>query len=418
MQNDDIDLGQLLIDIGKRWKMVIAITLIGTIFAVTLALNTPKVYRASVRLALPSDVDVESFNQEGLIKMKREELFKRYFQALRSESNFRDYIAIHKVLENLYSDVLTEGHARTLLADLISNYQVKVLEPSAVSGGIVEYPILIEASLQHSDEQKISDLLNSYAQDTNDKLVDDFARQFMHIKQQRLEQLNKQIALLRQAAKYQRERDIVKLEAQNRLKIVQLEKEKTLLVELERSNKQTTLAEVNEALQIASTLKIDNPTPIDEFSASNREAATNIKLTTSQTLPLYLMGTRYLKALTDTLSSREDDAIFISRLNELDKQIKEVKDDPVLEQLKARESDDAYIEELPKLMQEIRTLHALSTDIKGLKFYQLDKAATVTGRAVKPNRPLIAIVGLMLSGFLALIVAILSASIARRREVS
>ncbi|GAA0353753.1 hypothetical protein GCM10009092_17660 [Bowmanella denitrificans] len=416
IQDDEIDLGQLLIDIGKRWKTVVAITLVGTLLAVAIALAIPKEYRSSARIALPNDVDVERFNNEGLIKMNREELFKRYFQEIRSESNLRKYLGDHKVLETLYGESQTASNGQRLLADLISNYQVTVLEPSAPRGEIVEFPSLIEISLQHANEQKTSELLNNYVQDANDKLVSDFIQQFTQIKQQRLEQLNKQVALLRQAAKYQRERDIVKLEAQNSLKIVQLEQEKALLVELAKNNKQTQLAEVKEASQIANTLKIENPTPIDEFSASNREAATNIKLTSSQSLPLYLMGTRYLKALTETLSNRKDDAIFISKLNELDKQIQTVADDPLLAQLKARESDDAYIEELPMLMKELRELHAKSIDIANVQFYRLDKAATVTGKAVKPNRPLIVILGLMLSGMFALIVVLISASMARRNE--
>jgi LPS O-antigen subunit length determinant protein (WzzB/FepE family) len=414
---DEIDLGQLLLDIRKRWRTIFLITFAGTLLAVAVALMIPKEYKPATRLTLPKDMHVERFNQHGLVELERKELFKRYYQALRSEANFRNFITENAFLGSLYEDFEQKNSAR-LMANLTDSFAVSIIEPQAPKGESVEFPTLIEASLQHTNETAAVKLLNTYVTDTNMRLVNDFIAQFKQIKMQREEQLNQQITLLRQAAKYEREQEIARKEATNNLTIQQLENEKQLLVELAKGNRKTQLAEVSEALKIATTLNIENPTPIDEFSASNSEAATNIKLSSNQDLPLYLMGTRYLKALTDTLNSRENEAVFLSEINQLDKEIKAAKNDPRLAQLKARESDDPYIEELPRLVQQLSKLEAKALNIADVQLYQTDKSATVTNKAVKPNRPLIAILGLMLSGMVALVVALVSASMARRSDNS
>ena len=181
--------------------------------------------------------------------------------------------------------------------------------------------------------------------------------------------------------------------------------------------------------------------PLEDLKSSQgANPSTNINLTNVQELPLYLMGSKYLETKIKTLKERKDEELFIEELHALDLEINTAKNDRQIAQLKARESDEQYIKQLnvlddkiaavkhdqklqtllnrqsddpfiPKLSEtlvEIERLQALSFDFSDVKMYVLDRAALITGIAIKPKRSLIVVLGALVSGILAFIVVLLN----------
>jgi LPS O-antigen subunit length determinant protein (WzzB/FepE family) len=184
----------------------------------------------------------------------------------------------------------------------------------------------------------------------------------------------------------------------------------------------------------------------DQRASGGTGSSTNISLSTDQELPLYLMGTKYLTALVETLKSRKNDEVFLIELNELDTEIAKARDDQALKTLKARKtsapflteiheinaeiarikhdqtlralqqrsSDDPFIEDLPEKINRASILEELSLQFLDIKAYTIDQAAFETRKPSRPSMRLIVIIGAMLSVIFALLFVSVSVVIDRR----
>ena len=77
-----------------------------------------------------------------------------------------------------------------------------------------------------------------------------------------------------------------------------------------------------------------------------------------------------------------------------------------LELLNSRENDDAYIAELPDLLKTQVLLESIDLNPKKLSVANVDRAATVPESPIKPKKPLIIILGVILGGILGIMAAI------------
>lgn len=116
------------------------------------------------------------------------------------------------------------------------------------------------------------------------------------------------------------------------------------------------------------------------------------------------------------LRKRESDAVYLEELNKIDAEIKAVKDDKRLVALLNRQSDEPFIDELPQLKDEFQKLKSLSLDYSEINSYVVVTPALVSGRAVKPNRPFIAIFGTVFGGILAVFIALILVTLENRKR--
>lgn len=160
------------------------------------------------------------------------------------------------------------------------------------------------------------------------------------------------------------------------------------------------------------------------------------------------MGTKYLNTLIEVLDTRQADDPFLDKINEIDaqiaqidedvqlqkmkeqqtsapflqelnninRQIEAVKNDTVLAELKSRVSDDPFIDALPGLLATKERLNSLPLVLDGVDFFTPVQYARLTNKAVKPNRPAIAILGTLVGGVIAVFIASLLILIDRKRE--
>ena len=416
---DEIDLTQVFIDLAKRWKLIAGITLVGTIIAVIIALAIPKVYKPSAEISQPSMAVVEQLQLDGITELDQDTLFKRYYRNLRSEQNFKSFV-LHQGYLKSFSPESTEQNDQVreqALSELAQQLSVSILEPQAGNNENIEFPELVSVAMSAEDEGLAVQVVNQYLFFTNQQTLTQLRTEFKEIIAQRLKNIERAVALARQREKNRLQLRIEQLEAENEKKMAELALQKETTIQLAKKNRQTQIAEVKEAYKIAKQLGIENPTPIDEFTGDkNREVSTNITLNQSQELPLYLMGTRYLDSLITTLSERDNDAQFLEEINEIELEMSVVKNDPELALLKQRENVDPFIQDLPELFAKRDELKSFELNVNDISVYQTEKLASVSGKAIKPNRPLIAVLGLLLSGMVAFFAALISASITRRKE--
>jgi LPS O-antigen subunit length determinant protein (WzzB/FepE family) len=422
LQDDEIDLVQLLLNLKQRWQQIVLIILVGTVLSIVIALMLPKVYHSSLTVSLPPVSVIATVNSKGLTEYTEGTLFKAYYDKVRSEAFLQHFVMELGYLSRLYPAAYIEDNTTrnedALFAKFVKTFTVEIKEPVVAKGGFNANPTRIRLSLQHGDEALIVELLNHYSGFANTALFAQLTQQQNAERVARIDALKQKIALLKSHALTERKLLIAKIETDNSEEVSVLEQQKRIVILKAAADRATRIAKTQEALAIAKSLNIVHPTRLDNMNkgaGSSGEAKTSITLSNEQSLPLYLMGSHYLNTLIKSLKMREGDALFLTELNAINSNIEMVKNDQKLNALKTRQSDEPFIAGLPDLLNRIEGLRILPLEFNELAAFTLDKSALVSSKAVKPNRLLIVILGFVLSSFLALIVALVSAALANRR---
>jgi LPS O-antigen subunit length determinant protein (WzzB/FepE family) len=420
---DEIDLGELFSRLASQWKLILGITLGGTLLAVIFALSLPKVYQPSVTVSRPSQGNVSQLAtinkvlksentediEEQLIPATPQEVFNEYFDHLRSQVVFSEYVQSEDYLAKLYPDKKQSDDQ--LLSELTEGFKIVIEEPSPdKKGAYIENPIRVRASLEIQDEAIGVELLNGYTSYVNQRLVQDLEKDTWEIVANRIVELTKTLVRLREQHEQDRLLTIQRMEDKNAEKIVQLEDVIKALLVKAKAERETRIAEAEEALQIAKSLNITNPTTLEALALRGQKgqvASTTVTVGEEQTSSLYLQGSKYLGILIETLKNRKSDERFLSEINDLREKISLIKNDPVLAALKARETDDPWIKGLPEKLADLDILKTLSPDISGLIAYGMEDSAIVSDKAIKPNRKLIVLLGIFLSFFISIVLVLI-----------
>lgn len=260
--------------------------------------------------------------------------------------------------------------------------------------------------------------------------------------------LKKSIAIAQAAA--DRGTRIAIQEEANVRRLNELKQQRELLIKQEEEDRKAEIAIAQEARSIAKSLDIIHPTQLDGVSKQSgftNAEKTQINLSAEQKLPLYLMGTQYIDAYIETLKARKDRIVFLKEINKIETEMSKVKDDQTLKMLKLRKDDSPYLElineidaairevkndqklkalqtrksdepfiiELPKVLNKIDELELRVLSFRNLKASTQRDDALITNKSIRPNRPLIAIVGALFSGFLALLYGFVAVAMAKRR---
>jgi LPS O-antigen subunit length determinant protein (WzzB/FepE family) len=407
--NDEIDLGELLRKLASQYKLIVIITLLGTLISLAFALILPNIYRQEVIVSKPYESDISELNANGYTHFTAEEIFKRYYDELRSPEKLETYIIEAGYLKQLYPGSTSQEN--TLVADFKKTFTIEVLEPKPEEkGAVVTSPSMLAVRVDHRKEGVIANLLNDYIKYTDKMLIKSLSLQQKNQIQSELKTISRDIGLLRSGAKFAREAEIIRIGETQATEIFNLNnKIEALLIKAEDDKGHEIIA-IDSAYKIAKKLNIKKPTSIADIGKSFQglTSKTEITLSDKQELPLYLMGTEYLDAKRDELRERSENTPFVREYTSLKEEIKLVETDGYLEQLKNRKSDDPYITELPSLMSRKNRLESLTLAFNGVKTLKIEKNAKVNGKKLSPKRALIVIGGITISSLLALFIGIMN----------
>jgi len=484
-----IDFIQWLINLKQRWKLILIITVLGTVLSVFASQISPKIFKVSVEVVLPAQYVITAVNTNGLYSFNSDKLFNLYYNKLRSKENFKNFIYEHGYLSRLYPDKQIAGVQTTsnvldkLFSRFARTFVVETLEPKQLPREPKQSPTIFSVSLRHQDEALLVELLNHYLVYINDVLLlelSDFQKKDRDIQ---LSDYRQQIAILKSIAKNNIEFEITKRESDNKEKTAllkqqkqvivdeakldryiaialrkeankkqlnELKQQKQLMIDKAKQDRLSQIAVTQEALSIALSLDIVYPTRLEDMKVeqlNSTNAKTNITFSNEHSLPLYLMGSKYLTTLIKTLQDRETDIVFLKELNQIDSDINKVKNDQTLKSLITRENDAPYLtalnkinteielltndlglkflkerlqgdihsEEFSEITNKIKQLESLSLNFTGLQVFILDKSAMLGNKPLTLARSLYVIFGAILSLFFALSIALISAVMANRK---
>ncbi len=208
---------------------------------------------------------------------------------------------------------------------------------------------------------------------------------------------------------------IARLEEDDAIKRAQLEDElKALRVQL-KLQRQARLAELGEAISIASSLGLKKPsTPslmADEVSTSGNIIRTEVN---GRPVPLYFMGTEVLVAERAALLKRTSDDFVEPRIGQIRKELILLSNNRSVEAIKARANEQDFLEGVEALRVERARLQSIDTQLLGLRLVSIDQRAVASGKPIKPRKVFVVVIALVVGLALGVIIALVRAAFKSR----
>jgi hypothetical protein len=127
-------------------------------------------------------------------------------------------------------------------------------------------------------------------------------------------------------------------------------------------------------------------------------------------VPLYFRGTELLQAELSLLKTRQDDRPFIAGIADLENEIIKAKNDPRIVSLKARTNDLPHIEKFASLQRQLSLLQEQPDRFENTRFVIVNQPASIPPGPIRSPMLIVAI-SVVVSGFLALLLALILASV-------
>lgn len=404
LPSDEIDLFELFHAIWKQKRLVIGCTMLAGLLGVGYAFLAPRVYQVSSVLRPAAINELDALNRSEVYKLPPADALAKVGTRLDSYEArlgfFRDNPALFEAfqqpgqsLEQSF-EAFNRNAINLMLpgsnkADALNSYiRLEMQYPQGVDGvailnGFVDYAIAMERQQVGADLKVI---VNN-----------------------RLNELNGKIDAARTNYETGKASKIARLLEADKVKRAQLQDELTALrlqMKMERANH---LAELEEAISIASSVGIKSPTAPSAMGADAYRGSTQVMRTvvTNQKLPLYFMGSEVLEAERNALRRRTNDDFTNPRVAEIGKELRMLDINREVEVLASRENEDVFLQNVEPLWAEEARLRGLNIDMSALKLVTVDRQAQEPLSPIKPRGAMIIALsvaaGLMLGVLFALI---------------
>jgi len=392
----------------------------GALFAivgVALAYIIPPEYEASVKLRPVELNQLDALNRSKIYSLPPEQALKHVGARLDSYTTRLDYFrsrpdlveafrgdgqTIEQAFQDFNSTALGVVQADSKKTDLLTN----IIGLKMRYGKDVDGPAVLNAFVDYAVERERIQLSKDMQVILANRLAEVDAK------------LNSAVTEYRTA----NEGRIARLEEEDTIKRAQLNDElKALRVQL-KMQRESRLAELDEAISIARSLGLKRPsTPsqmADEVTANGSIIRTEVN---GRSVPLYFMGTEVLEAERNALRKRSSDDFVEPRIGQIRKELLLLSSNRNVEAIKARANDQDFLEGVEALRVERERLKAIDTQLQGLKLVSVDQRAVAAAKPVKPSKALLvlltAVGGLLLGIFVVLIRAAYKNKLRRIRVI-
>jgi len=353
-QHDEIDLYELISSIVKQWKLILIISFVGTMLGLFYSYSLSKQYENYIQIRAPLNSDLQILELNGYgIELKS--MFLQFHDNLKSPENFKNYLISSNYVTQFYPEITSQEDIDLATLGLSSDFEVTFIDNENNKTESGDESRIIEIRLKSSNEDVAIKVLNQYV---------------VNVEQDTLK-------LIRERSKY-----TINLRKQ------EIENEITTLRNLAKQTRLNSIADLKETLKVAHIMGVRDALFTVPSSKSKTKTLNLFLNNQVNQFQKYMLGSDYLTAEINRLESRKY----------------------------GETADDAFIPKMPKLLSELSNLNKKSLKFDGAKLYTLDKLAAKNDASVKPNKKLIVIIGMLLSGFLALFVALITSTIQKRKN--
>lgn len=411
--SDEIDLAALFRALWKQKLLIVLVTLlVGLLAAAYAFLATPQYQVQSVlRPALIKDLD--ALNRTGVYELTPAEALQRVGATLESYDSRLEFFRAN---QGLFESLRQPNRSLEQTFESFNQQAFKMLQPdpkktdslSAYVGIQLTYPEGVDGVAL------VNGLVEYSVQRERERIAADLAV----LIQNRLNQLELQMAAARASYEASKEAQIATLLEADNLKRAQLQDELKALRQQLKTRRDNRIAQLDEAIRIAKALGIVKPTTPSALGEGERTAQGSVIRTevNNQQIPLYFMGSEALEAERNALLQRRSDDFTEPRVAQIAKELQLLANNRQIEVLNKREDEDLFLKDLASWREEAARLRNLDVDVSTLKLATVDQLAMQPIKPIKPKKALILALGLVLGGMLGLFGALLRNMLQRKPE--
>lgn len=413
-QNDEIDLGELIRALWARKRLIVGVTAVVTLIAVAYALLATKYYKTQ-SVVRPVAMNVlDELNASGVYTLTPDEALQRVGSGI---SSYEYRLAFYRKHQDLFGpDAISDDQTfEQGLNQINEDFAILRPDPKKTDGG---FPY-VGLAYTYPWGVKGADVVNGLIEYVIEQERIAIAKDVEVIIQNRLTKLEQAMAAERAAYQAGKQAKIAELEEVDKLKRAQLNDELVALRKQLRTRRDDRIAQLNEAILIAKSLGIEKPsTPsalgeTDQVPTSGNVIRTEVN---NQQIPLYFMGSEALEAERAALQKRRSDDFTEPRIAELQSKLRMLEQNRQIQLLKQREKEDRFIGDYAKWNKEATALKALNLDLSNLQLVSIDQQAIYPRTAIKPNKGMIFIFGMLGGVALGIVLAVASMILAPRKQ--
>lgn len=213
--------------------------------------------------------------------------------------------------------------------------------------------------------------------------------------------------------------EVARLREEEQVKRLQLQDQIAALRDTAAKERADEIARLEEALKLAKSLGIDEPTSLTVLSRRQSEPGGAVSVTADLSAgkdPDYLRGTRILEAELSALRLRKSDDQNITLLRGLEEELALLDNNRQVEILESRKDYAAFTESADELRSQISQLEfLLAADYSTFALIRVDQRAMVPTYPIKPRKMLILAAAIVAGGMLGVLVALIrNVSLSRR----
>lgn len=411
---DEIDLFELFQTIWQERTLIIIVTTIVTALALIYAFAATPVYQVQ-SIAKPAAIkDLDELNGTGVYTLDPKEALVLVGASLESYETRLDYFRAN---QELLAPLLSSSQSFEQSFERFNRENIKILRPDAKKDEVFSQYVGIQLQYPKGmDGPTITNGLVDYAIKIEKERI---AANLDVIINNQLNRLRHKISDARAGYEASKEAQIAQLEENDTLKKVQLVDELEALREELKTNRQNRISRLDEAIAIAKSLGINKPATPSSLARETRAAGNVIRTeVNNQQIPLYFMGTEALNAERESLSARENDDFTSGRIVEINKELRLLEHNRLIEVLKTRENEDLFLAELAENRKEISRLKSLEVDMENLRLVRIDQTAIEPANPIKPKKSLIVAISIIIGGMLGVFGVLIRGVIRKRANTN
>ncbi|WP_412461834.1 Wzz/FepE/Etk N-terminal domain-containing protein [Pseudomonas sp. SC11] len=412
-----VDLFGLFRTVWRRRVFVLSIGLLAAGAGLGISFLIPPSYEASTSLRPVQLNQLDALNRTKIYSLPPSEALKRVGATLDSYTTrlefFRsrpDLVSLYQRQDQSVEQAFQEFNSTALSVTLSDPKKTDLLSD------------FITIKLTYGKDVQGASVLNDFVDYALERERVRVSKDLQVILNNRLAEVDAELNSAQSEYQVRNEGRIARLEEDDSIKRAQLEDElKALRIQL-KLQRQSRLAELDEAIGIAASLGLRKPsTPslmADEVAVKGNVVRTEVN---DRPVPLYFMGTEVLEAERAALRKRGSDDFMEPRIGQIRKELSLLSVNRSVEAIQARQNDQAFLEGIESLRVERGRLQSIDTQLSGLQLVAVDQRAVPSVKPVKPRKSLIVVLafigGLMIGIMIALIRAAYKSHTRRLRDL-
>lgn len=403
-QNDEIDLGELIRALWARKWLIVGVTAVVTLIAIAYALMATKYYKTQSVLRPVAMNVLDELNASKVYKLTPEEALQRVGSGI---SSYEYRLAYYRKHQDLFGpDAISDDQTfEQGLNQINDSFDILRPDPKKNDGGFPFVGLAYTYPWGVQGAEVVNGLIEYVVQQERIAIAKDVEV----IIQNRLAKLEQRMAAERAAYQAGKQAQIAGLEEADELKRAELNDELNALRKQLRTRRDNRIAQLNEAIQIASSLGIEKPSSPSTLGEIAQTPTTGNVIRTevnNQQFPLYFMGSEALKAERNALQKRRSDDFTEPRISKIQTELRLLEQNRKIQLLEQRDQEDLFIGDYSKWSKEAAGLRALNLDLSSLQLVSVDQQAVYPRISIKPKKFIIitlgGVVGFLVGVFLAL----------------